>query len=248
MGLGENLQVRRLKKAADVDGLICLMVDPGQSPPARRRAAAALGNLHAAAAVDALIVTLSDVEVRAIAALALGKIGDLRAAGPVSRLVQSEHGVVRRCAWKALSELKRTNPEQLLTALNSYNSEKAAGARRLVQRGSTPVCEWDDCPMCLKPLTKRLQHAAYCATCSHYFTDDNYAPRVSHQPGAHGALLGCEDAGPWLAPRRESLGYPEGSARAVAWRLYPSDSRWSPEPALAPDIEVMRAASMFQGD
>lgn len=245
MGLHEDRYVRKLKKAADVDGLIRVMADPGQSPFARRRAALALGDLRATVAVDVLIDALSDVEVRAMAALALGSIGDLRAVGPLSGLLHSEHDVVKQSAAKALADLNKRNPGQLGSAIDAYRAENTAGARRFAERAATPVSKWADCPLCSRPLAKRKRHAVQCTHCSAYFTDDDNGPRISQKPESYGTLLGSNDALLWLMEREELFeSLTDGSA--LAWRLVPSDSRSQPLPTLALDFDLMREAQRLK--
>jgi hypothetical protein len=195
MELRGDRHVSKLEKAADVDGLIQILADLSQPPFARQRAARALGDLRATAAVDALIVALYDSEVRAIAALALGSIGDLRAVGAVSRLLSSNCPAIQQSGARALADLDQASAGHLESALQAYRAERAAGARRLAERIETPVATWSDCPLCSRVLAKRKHHAVQCQHCLAYFTDEHTAPRVSKKPTTYGLLLGSDDIG-----------------------------------------------------
>ncbi len=84
---------------------------------ARVRAASNLGEIGAACAVEALIGVLGkvdeDVRVRRAAALALGKIGDRRAIGPLTEvLIEGETRDNQRDAAEALSMIANVMPEE----------------------------------------------------------------------------------------------------------------------------------------
>jgi HEAT repeat protein len=74
----------------------------------RWRAAMALSR-KGANAVNPLMIKLfdDDENVRVLAIWALGKIGDARAIGPISRLADTEHGPVNLAAEGALSRMRK---------------------------------------------------------------------------------------------------------------------------------------------
>jgi HEAT repeat protein len=91
----------------EVEGLIKTLRNKGEDWQVRAIAAATLGNIGDAKAVDPLIEALKDADddVRERAAEALGKIGDAKAVDPLIEALKDASGEVRWRAARALVEI-----------------------------------------------------------------------------------------------------------------------------------------------
>jgi len=87
----------------------------GGEPVHRWKAAAALGRLADARAVDPLIAALQDDDwrVREKAAWALGRIGDPRAVRPLRTLLRGDYEVVAEIALEAIRTITEGAPPPL---------------------------------------------------------------------------------------------------------------------------------------
>jgi HEAT repeat protein len=89
-----------------IDAMLVVITDR-QSAHRRQDVTFVLGEARAAAAVDALVGELRDPDalLRALAADALGKIGDARAAKPLQSALRDSEEPVRKAAQKALTRV-----------------------------------------------------------------------------------------------------------------------------------------------
>jgi HEAT repeat protein len=114
----------------------------------RQLAAAALGGIKAAQAVDALILALDEKALRVNAAFALGEIRDERAIAPLIRLLSDDKEQVQALARQALGQIGTAAVVPLIDALQSDNV--------MTRRNAAWVLLDMPDPRALEPLIKAL--------------------------------------------------------------------------------------------
>jgi HEAT repeat protein len=128
-------QIRSLRPEEAVPLLGSAMNSDSETEQARHQAATILGILRQKASVAALLQAMQSPGpvLRALAAQALGQIGDLsdESVSVLIKSVDDQDYFVRKCAATALGRLKR--PDALVALERMYHSDSEVGNREAAQ-------------------------------------------------------------------------------------------------------------------